>query len=293
MRTISVGLVAMAVTAAGCGGAHPSTPTRELAPVVDPAPWPPAVPPPGTNAALAPVAWLLGDWRAVHGETTEHWTAAGGTLYGVQIGGGTYRVMVIDDGDDEAETADGVRRYITYGDGHASTEYREVTIERDHASFVAGGDRVDYALRDGELVIGQGDGDKFVELEFRRATADPAAALEQTDLAFAADTLARGADGWIAWFAPEGALWRGERIEGRTAIAGKMTGMLSRGVLAWQPIASRADGDLGFTVGTATFTATGATEPGWRGSYVTVWQSQPDATWKAVLDLGRGEQPAR
>ena len=122
---------------------------------------------------------------------------------------------------------------------------------------------------------------------FLRTTAAPAPELEAADLAFAADTGQRGVAGWVAAFEPGGAMMRrGARIEGAAAIGDAMRDLLASGRLAWVPVASRRRGDLGFTVGKATFT--GATPAdAWKSTYVTVWRRQPDGTWKVLFDTGR------
>ena len=82
---------------------------------------------------------------------------------------------------------------------------------------------------------------------------------------------------------------RGERIEGAEAIRAAMTELLASGTLAWAPIASVRRGDLGFTVGKATFTGRDPTDH-WRSTYVTIWKHQPDGTWKVLFDTGRAVQ---
>jgi ketosteroid isomerase-like protein len=52
------------------------------------------------------------------------------------------------------------------------------------------------------------------------------------------------------------------------------------------PIASGKSGDLGFTVGKATFTGA-KPEDGWRSTYVTIWRHRPDGGWKVLFDTGR------
>ena len=75
------------------------------------------------------------------------------------------------------------------------------------------------------------------------------------------------------------------RVE-HAAIAEAMQPVLTSGRLDWAPIASGETGELGFTIGKATFT--GATpDDGWRSTYVTIWRRQPDGTWKVLFDTGR------
>ena len=106
------------------------------------------------------------------------------------------------------------------------------------------------------------------------------------DRAFAADAKARGADGWFAAFDPHGAMMHnGERIEG-DAIRDEMFTLLLSGTLAWDPIASGVDGELGFTVGKATYTPQ-SSKTSWASTYVTIWHHQPDGSWKVLFDTGR------
>jgi ketosteroid isomerase-like protein len=81
---------------------------------------------------------------------------------------------------------------------------------------------------------------------------------------------------------------RAGRVE-YAAIADAMRPTLSAGRLDWAPIASGKVGDLGFTVGKATFTGA-RPEDGWRSTYVTIWHRQPDGAWKVLFDTGRPVQ---
>lgn len=62
--------------------------------------------------------------------------------------------------------------------------------------------------------------------------------------------------------------------------------------LIWEPVAAEADGNLGYTWGTYTWTKTvgSTTETRSTGNYVTIWRKHENGEWKAVLDMGtRGE----
>ena len=58
-------------------------------------------------------------------------------------------------------------------------------------------------------------------------------------------------------------------------------------ILRWEPLYEKisGNGDLGYTYGlhTTTDRSTGETSS---GTYVTIWQRQPDGSWKFVLDTG-------
>jgi ketosteroid isomerase-like protein len=70
------------------------------------------------------------------------------------------------------------------------------------------------------------------------------------------------------------------------AIADAMKATLAAGRLDWAPIASGKSGDLGFTVGKATFTAA-RPQDSWHSTYVTIWHRQADGSWKVLFDTGR------
>jgi ketosteroid isomerase-like protein len=79
-------------------------------------------------------------------------------------------------------------------------------------------------------------------------------------------------------------MWRRSgRVEGAAAIAEAMRETLTDGTLSWAPIASRRLGDLGFTVGKASYRG----KESWRSTYVTIWRRQADGSWKVLFDTGR------
>ena len=245
------------------------------------------------SPALTPLAWWLGDWDADDGNGSEHWVAAAGAIYGVSLHGRTFEVMVIDDGDGPGRP-DGVLRFFAMPNGARSVEFRQRTLG-EHAATFANDEHdfpktITYQLapeRGGlDAVLGGG---KEVAYRFKRGTRSPAPELEAADLAFAADTGKRGVDGWVAAFDPKGGMMRRAGRVDHAAIAEVMKPTLSSGRLDWAPIASGKSGDLGFTVGKATFTGA-RPEDGWRSTYVTIWHRQPDGGWKVLFDTGRPVQ---
>jgi ketosteroid isomerase-like protein len=181
-------------------------------------------------------------------------------MFGVWFAKDAYTIHVVDDGEG-AKPPDGVLRFIAIEDGRSYTESRDL----DAAALRAFGHVADA----------------------KSTTRAAAPALEAADRAFAADVKARGADGWLAAFDPHGGMLRkGTRIEG-DAIKGTMAGLLSDGVLAWDPIASGVEGDVGFTVGKATYTPTKPDGDHWASTYLTIWHHQPDGSWKVLFDTGR------
>lgn len=269
-------MLALVLALAACGGSPtrpegPSTPAAsELSP------------------ALAPLAWWPGDWKGESG--IEHWAASAGALYGVLLTEkGKFEVMIVDDAAGGGP-ADGVLRLYAMLGGetsvvftHAAHDARSVTFgnaEHDDPKTIS------YARTEKGLTakLGSASG-THITFDFLAVPHVAAPELEAADRAFAADARARGAEGWLSWFAPDGWMWSGKKIE-RAAIAETMGPLLSAGVLAWEPIASGRRGPLGYTIGKATYTGK---KPGerWRSSYVTIWKQQADGTWKVLFDTGR------
>ncbi len=123
-------------------------------------------------------------------------------------------------------------------------------------------------------------------------------ALLAADLAFAKATAEKGLEGWLSWFAPDAKIFPpGEAvIEGLDAIKAyyAKTGFDPK-PLTWKPAFAdlAASGDLGYTVGYASWPGTG--EKGQtitRGSkYLTVWKKQADGSWKVAADMGNAAPP--
>lgn len=272
-------LAVAAVALAACAGApaHPQPTT-----------------PPAAGAelspALAPLAWWLGDWDADDGSGSEHWVAAAGAIYGVALhADGGFEIMVVDDGE-RPGPPDGVLRFLASPGGKPQVEFRAGgAAAADGITFANLGHDDPKSIRyapEGGALAATLEGERTLRFGFRRGAGTAAPELEAADRSFSADTGARGVEGWVAAFAPDGAMLRPRgRIEG-AAIAEAMRPTLTSGTLAWTPIASRRRGDLGFTVGKATFTAA-RPEDSWRSSYVTLWRRQPDGSWKVLLDTGR------
>jgi ketosteroid isomerase-like protein len=265
---------------------------------------PPAATNPELTPALEPLAWMLGDWHGDDGET-EHTVAAGGTIYTVYFNrehgepdSPSWGVRMIDDGDGESDTADGIRRWVQIATGEGLVTGSEASFEPDHVVYAASWDQLAVTLdlrRDGDTLSERVTlGTLEVPRRFTAAIDAAAPELEAADREFDAAAAARGVDGWVTAFALGGAMVRDhEWITGDAAIGAKVEKTLTTGHLRWAPIASRIHGDFGFTVGTAIWTANDATEPAWRGSYVTIWGKQDDGSWSVLLDTGRTAQPPK
>jgi ketosteroid isomerase-like protein len=108
--------------------------------------------------------------------------------------------------------------------------------------------------------------------------------LMKADRDFARDSAARGTAAWEAVMAPNatkpdaGGTW----IVGPKAIREQMAAAFAKGLtLEWEPVRAEISrgGRLGFTWGrykTARST----------GTYMTVWEKQPDGSWKILFDTG-------
>lgn len=124
------------------------------------------------------------------------------------------------------------------------------------------------------------------------------AALQDADRAFDLATSERRLDGWVEFFADDGAMLRpGGAVTGRAAIREHMSPVLrdTSFTLRWNPTHADAgaSGDLGYTVGryeARRRDAKGGTAVR-TGTYLTIWKKQADGSWKVVLDTGVEDPP--
>lgn len=196
---------------------------------------------------------MVGAW---HGENFDlRVVQAAGVTYMISLRDDAFGVVMIEGHD-----------VLSLNDGRDAQHAQTAELSANHAKL---GPLV--LVRTGDhLAIGDGTS--------AAAQVVPAPELEAADLAFAADSAARGADAWVAVTAQGGALWRrNERVEGE-AMRAPVAALLAKGKLTWQPIASGSRGDLGFTVGTYKFNDA-------TGSYVTIWKREGGG-WKMLFDLG-------
>jgi ketosteroid isomerase-like protein len=116
--------------------------------------------------------------------------------------------------------------------------------------------------------------------------------LMAADRAFDEATQARGAEGWVSFFAPGGAMIQANRgeIRGLDAIREAIAALDDPALtLTWEPLRAEGSGDgtLGYTTGRYVSTqVAGADTMVSRGLYVSVWRRQPDGSLKVVMDLG-------
>jgi ketosteroid isomerase-like protein len=127
------------------------------------------------------------------------------------------------------------------------------------------------------------------------------AELKKTDLEFADATDKRGVEGWVSYFATDGAQLsaRAEVVRGPDAVREQMSQFFAKGdrKLSWKPLLVQVSpaGDMGYTYGPYEVLSVGrdgVTEVIRRGTYMTVWRREKDGRWKVIADLG-SQEPGR
>jgi ketosteroid isomerase-like protein len=123
-------------------------------------------------------------------------------------------------------------------------------------------------------------------------------ALLQADRAFAKATADRGVEGWLSFFADDGAQLAAKKgvVQGKENIRLLMTPLLTDASsrLEWQPTRAEVSGDMGWTIGRARLLhrdADGAWRIAGRMQYLTVWRRQKDGSWRVILDIGNEDAP--
>jgi ketosteroid isomerase-like protein len=274
----------------GCGPSHPKL-TGPVAATPDAGP---AEPPIGAMARAAEV--LAGDWGVAGQETPVVFLHPGGGLSAI-YGVAATRVPVVWTFDDAPVDA-------APDDRHLEMFQYRADLVRDCEEKADAGEGITFSCEDGAGGLHfLANGRQALDVE--EWTADdgpdlthlvegdgaPAPALEQADLAFEADTQARGADGWVAAYAADAVEWQGTtQIKGLDAIRADITPTLAAGTLTWKPTVSRmlvADA-LGVTAGTFEFAAKDGSGVG-KGTYVTIWRKD-GGSWKVVFDSGRPDK---
>jgi ketosteroid isomerase-like protein len=122
--------------------------------------------------------------------------------------------------------------------------------------------------------------------------------LLQTDRDFSAMSVKEGMfSAFLYYIADDGTILRdGEYpAKGKETLRKRFEGRSdSSFILSWEPLFGKISesNDLGYTYGihTTTIRATGEVT---KGTYVTVWQKQPDGSWKFVLDTGTEGLPVQ
>lgn len=231
------------------------------------------------------IEWLVGHWRGR--ATEETWLRVGDELVGVSVGkGGLFEVMGIDQ-------RPGFLELLARPGGGAPVSFACVAGGPTSAEFTAPThdfpQRIRYERRGARLRadVGQLSGSDDLVLTWKAEEPATFYELERADRAFAEAVAARGIDGWVEAFHPEGRMWSGDRQVGAPDLAQAMVPVLTAGDLAWTPTTSGHDpwdDDRGFTIGTWTWAGhDGTSDQGW---YVTFWRRDPDRGWLVWYDVG-------
>ncbi len=136
-------------------------------------------------------------------------------------------------------------------------------------------------------------------LLFAQGTAknDSGAVVREADIAFAQATKERGLDGWMSFFADDAYVGTNPAVRGKLELRRFYNNLFTRRDLKFEWTPDHAEvfksGIMGYTSGRYTMSFTnfqGATVTQ-TGSYVTIWQKQPDGSWKVLSDFGSQDKP--
>ena len=105
----------------------------------------------------------------------------------------------------------------------------------------------------------------------------------------------KGVDGWMEYVAENAAKGGAKPATGKAAIRAAMENEVKGGKLSWVPTHAEVfkGATMGYAVGRWTFASDDAKTPADLGTYITVWQKQPDRSWKIIYDGGSGNSPAQ
>ena len=115
--------------------------------------------------------------------------------------------------------------------------------------------------------------------------ADPAL-LVTVEHEFAEAVAAHGVNaGFRQFLAPDGVIFRPGPVNGLEYLKDKPE---SKARLTWEPehVEMTAGGDYGWTTGPWELSADSTQPPSLFGQYLSIWQCQPDSSYKLVLDVG-------
>lgn len=121
--------------------------------------------------------------------------------------------------------------------------------------------------------------------------------VKAADTAFAQATKDRGLEGWMSFFAEDAYVGTKPSIQGKEALRKFYQGLFARRDLKfdWTPDQATVlpSGIMGYTSGryTLSFTNFQGTTITQTGGYVTIWQKQPDGSWKVLADFGSQDKP--
>jgi ketosteroid isomerase-like protein len=133
-----------------------------------------------------------------------------------------------------------------------------------------------------------------MSLEREREPGPSSEELIEADRTFAAETLARGGNGWAEFFVRDGIMFPPSgRVDGREAIRERMLPVFApdQPLLLWEPDSAviAKSGDLGYTIGrwkSVGTDSTGANVILAEGNYVTMWKKDDAGVWRVALDIG-------
>jgi ketosteroid isomerase-like protein len=139
----------------------------------------------------------------------------------------------------------------------------------------------------------------LLSLSFGLAQSQPAAdnPVKAADIAFAQATKDRGLEGWMSFFADDAYAGTKPSVQGKEDLRKFYQGLFARRDLKfeWAPDQAQvfASGIMGYTSGryTMSFTNFKGEPVSQSGSYVTIWQKQPDGSWKVLSDFGSQDKP--
>ncbi len=234
-----------------------------------------------TKPTLADLHWLEGSW---HSERLDsRWQVVNGVMWGVALNDRGFEVNIVDRFGERADA--GPLTLLSIVDGKAAMRFGLDAATPGELRFAGatGTVRVTKTAAGwrGQFTPPNGAPEGF-DMTARELVSAPE--LEDADRSFAVDTARSGVAGWLAAFAPDGALWRAQGRVEHDGIAAEMTPLLASGKLTWQPHYAGRRAEVGFTLGTWAY-ADGKDVAS--GSYVTIWKHQPDGSWKVVFDIGR------
>ncbi len=140
----------------------------------------------------------------------------------------------------------------------------------------------------------------LLSLTFGFAQAQPAGGnpVKAADIAFAQATKDRGLEGWMSFFADDAYAGTKPSVQGKEELRKFYQGLFARRDLKfeWAPDQAQvfASNIMGYTSGryTMSFTNFKGEPASQSGSYVTIWQKQPDGSWKVLSDFGSQDKPA-
>jgi ketosteroid isomerase-like protein len=127
------------------------------------------------------------------------------------------------------------------------------------------------------------------------STAGP---IRTADEEFAQETKQNGLEGWLSFFADDAYVGMKPSVEGKLNLRQYYRGLFARRDIAldWTP--ERAEmfksGIVGYSSGkyTLSFTNYQGTPVKETGTYLTVWQKQPDGKWKVLAHFSNLDTPA-